>query len=753
MRRHGILVLGMHRSGTSALTGILNILGADAPAKLVAGNEHNPRGYWESPEIMAIHDELLASLSASWDDVGPLRVRCDELQPFRARILHLIERDFAGKPVFVIKDPRMARLAPLWLSVFEELDVAPRAVLIVRNPLEVARSLAKRDKLSLSHGQLLWLRHVLEAERATRSVPRSFVMFDDLLADWRPVVEKLVNDLDLACLQPATEQAAAIDRFLSCDLRHHSARAEPLRHDPSWYRRALNGLERMARSPEAAGPQSELDAVHGMLEQADQVFAPLLADKSAMLRRLSEELEQNRSDLAELAEQLADSREQAPQLRTVPEFATPKLPRMVPIRAPAIGAAHLNGGHAPSPSGPTVFVCHADHDNDRVFTENVVEHLQSRGVACKTLQLADTGQRPELQLCLDQKPTAVLGFNSQLDHSWISSDNFVEAAADQGIAVLQWIVDHPSARWHEFNVSNASNSRYLLNSKFAEDYFKNYCLPDAVTATMGGVGPNRRSRIAKLSLEEFAKRPIGCLVAMSLRRLAGTPNEVEARICGLEKYLADAVRSAAETARFDLCKPTEAHLVAALNRSSADVLSCAQRLSLTIPDQVFGQCCHLLEESVQIFRRTKILEVARRYPVLVQSDETASPILRAGKAEYSASTDAPSTLSRMQACRAVLSVSPVNDMIHDRTMNGLNAGCVAIVEDSAAHRRIFEHGKNALLFRYDDDSLEECLDIACNNPTRAFAIAEAGFKLRDHKAIRFGEFDNILRLAGRQTGS
>ena len=105
------------------------------------------------------------------------------------------------------------------------------------------------------------------------------------------------------------------------------------------------------------------------------------------------------------------------------------------------------------------------------------------------------------------------------------------------------------------------------------------------------------------------------------------------------------------------------------------------------------------------------------------------------------------TLARIPACRSVLSVSPMNDMIHDRTMNALNGGCAAILEDNPVSRSIFRHGENALLFRYDDDSIAECLDIVCNHPERAYAIAQAGMALRDDPRLRFGQFHNILDLA------
>jgi hypothetical protein len=139
--------------------------------------------------------------------------------------------------------------------------------------------------------------------------------------------------------------------------------------------------------------------------------------------------------------------------------------------------------------------------------------------------------------------------------------------------------------------------------------------------------------------------------------------------------------------------------------------------------------------------------------VSIQSDESAIPYMVGYPAEFLMNVTTNATLDRMPQSRAVLSVSPVNDVIHDRTMNALNAGCVAIVEDSPIHREVFEHGRNALLFRFGDDSLRKCLDIVCNQAERAFAIAQAGMKLRHDPRFRFGEFGNILSLAQRQSAA
>lgn len=392
-------------------------------------------------------------------------------------------------------------------------------------------------------------------------------------------------------------------------------------------------------------------------------------------------------------------------------------------------------GVPPHSDPPKVYICREDHEHDRIYTENVTEYLESKGVLCRSVTLNADGLRPKLQRCLDDRATAILGFNSALDHSWLPSGNFLAAARQHGIPVLQWILDHPSTRWAEFSVSTTTNSRFLVNSEHERQYFETYCLPGALTATMGGVGPNRRSRIATLKRQAFMRRPITCIIPLSLRRIRGIAENYEA-ISALERPLANAVRDAIARARYDLTEPLQAHLTASLAAGNQSVSS-----------RAFNWLCRALEQSVQNIRRLRIFAVAQKYPVLIQSDDSATPYVEDGTASLATNVGMAVTLARIPRCRAVLSVSPINDMIHDRTMNALNGGCVAILEDNLATRAIFTHKKDALLFRYSDGSLDECLATVCNEPERAYEIARAGMKLRDDPRLRFGQFHNILDLA------
>ncbi len=282
--RVGVLVLGMHRSGTSAFTRLLNLLGGDLPGGLmlpVPGN--NETGFWESEEIASIHDEILAAAGSRWDEPTRLSAgwfETESARRFRERLRQVVERELPDSRFFVLKDPRLCRLVPLWMGLLGELGVEPRFLLPVRHPLEVAASLGKRDGISTRRAVLVWLRHVLDAEAATRGRPRLIATYDSLLTDWRQLVRRIDECLELPW-SPATEEAASeVDRFLHTRLRHH--RAAPAELDGRddlvpWIRTAWRAL---ADADGRAGEElpSELDPLRRQLDQADGAFGPLLAE-------------------------------------------------------------------------------------------------------------------------------------------------------------------------------------------------------------------------------------------------------------------------------------------------------------------------------------------------------------------------------------------------------------------------------------------------------------------------------------------
>ena len=386
--------------------------------------------------------------------------------------------------------------------------------------------------------------------------------------------------------------------------------------------------------------------------------------------------------------------------------------------------------------GKTFYVCYGPHPNDSIYAENLLEFFREAGTAAEAIRLQPQNPQRELLRCLNDSTLGVIGLNVQLDHSWIDSDNFLDLAAAADVPVIHWILDHASSRWRQFTKATAQNSRFIFLSPFSEQYFRRYALPGSLTACTVNTGPSHRSRIPQLNRDEFLARDIACLIPVNLRRISGSFEDAMVRRQALDRTLARAVDIACEQAYYDLDDPLERHLENAV----ADA-------GLTVDNSLFNDAFLIVEDVVQIRRRQRIFEIARTFPVLIQSDELAAPFAAGGKARFETNVSMQTTLARMKSARAVLSASRVNDEIHNRIQNGLNAGCVNIIEDNAVNRSVLTGGANGLLFNYQDDMLREQLDLVCSNPRRAYELAQAGLALRDRAPFRFGGFHNIVELA------
>src|SRR4030095_15515058 len=273
-RRSAILVLGMHRSGTSAVARILSMLGAELPSNLLPPATDKPKGFWESRDLMEVHEELLAAAGTSWDDwtrVSPALLENATGDRLRGQLLALLEADLGRSRLFVVKDPRMCRLVPLWRSVLQEFGATVRVVIPLRNPIEVADSLATRNDFPTAWRLLIWLRHVLDAERETRDLPRSVIRYGDLLRNSHRVLATVRRRLEIKWPRSLASARPEIEEFLSAAGRHHAAddRSLDVRRDVSgWVRGAYQALGSIARNGDSSQALAELDQIGSDLDAA-----------------------------------------------------------------------------------------------------------------------------------------------------------------------------------------------------------------------------------------------------------------------------------------------------------------------------------------------------------------------------------------------------------------------------------------------------------------------------------------------------
>lgn len=190
-----IIVLSMHRSGSSMVTRLINLMGAyfGPEGTSTGANDENPRGFWERKDIRKLNDEVLFSCHADWYrlshwDTG--RIPDKTLKKFNTEASRIILDMDAHRP-WVAKEPRFCILFSLWRRLLE----VPVCVHVYRSPLEVARSLKTRNGFPLPFGIALWEYYVLSALKSSRRLPRILVSHEALMTEPVNTTRKLYNQL------------------------------------------------------------------------------------------------------------------------------------------------------------------------------------------------------------------------------------------------------------------------------------------------------------------------------------------------------------------------------------------------------------------------------------------------------------------------------------------------------------------------------------------------------------------------------
>jgi hypothetical protein len=216
-----VVVLGMHRSGTSVITRAMETMGAAFGDNLMpAVPGVNDKGFFEDLDIYAINQEILSLGGADWHSLAPIDFdRIDEasLLTIRERAINLLKKKCENK-IFALKDPRISRLLPFWKPVFDSLGVCVVYALAIRNPMSVERSLGKRNNFSPEKSFLLWLMHTLLPIEDTKGMRRVLVNYDKLMEDPRGELTRMSAQIGLPL--DSSRVTAFEEEFLDGNLRH-----------------------------------------------------------------------------------------------------------------------------------------------------------------------------------------------------------------------------------------------------------------------------------------------------------------------------------------------------------------------------------------------------------------------------------------------------------------------------------------------------------------------------------------------------
>ncbi len=217
----GVVVAGMHRSGTSAMARLLNLLGLATcvDADLLGADEFNTRGHWESATVTSCNDLLLWTRGAAWWVPPPDRSWLDAWStPLVGAAAEAFRAVHAEDP-WVLKDPRLSLALPFWQQSIEIRGL----VVCCRHPSAVARSLNRRDTLAPQYALALWERYMRSVLEAAVGLPTFVSFYDDMLdspTDWIESAQDFLTATGLEVEEGATPEAT---NFLTDEMRHFAS--------------------------------------------------------------------------------------------------------------------------------------------------------------------------------------------------------------------------------------------------------------------------------------------------------------------------------------------------------------------------------------------------------------------------------------------------------------------------------------------------------------------------------------------------
>lgn len=212
-----VCIIGMHRSGTSMVARLLSLCGLylGAGDQMYGPNEGNPDGHFEHTGFLQIDEELLRHFGGAWESPPQLNIGWQN-DPALSRLVsaaRALIRSFPDGSTWGWKEPRTTILLEFWKMLVPNL----RFVICVRNPLDVANSLARRNGMTIEAGIQLWYRYMRDALSGTAGYPVVFTFYDDYFASVGTEILRLAR----FCRLPEPVDLRRYDDIVSRDLRHH----------------------------------------------------------------------------------------------------------------------------------------------------------------------------------------------------------------------------------------------------------------------------------------------------------------------------------------------------------------------------------------------------------------------------------------------------------------------------------------------------------------------------------------------------
>jgi hypothetical protein len=298
----------MHRSGTSLVAGILNLMGVYlGPAEhMMKPNPDNPKGFWEHQGLTDLNDKILTRLGGSWHEPPAFPPRWElspDLEDLREEAYGIIRDDMAKRELWGWKDPRTCLTLPFWQQLVPDMQY----VICLRNPVDVARSLERRDKFTLRKASELWTTYVTLSIRHSSGKPRMYIFYEDLMRDPQRALERFCAFLDV----PNTEILQhKVHEFKETELQHHCSSVFDNLKEPDidFITKAFYTMLRLSVDKDKNTDQVDrtLDEIVYALAESARQASQLMKEQDSTMMTLRCELQDKAKALSQLQSDVND---------------------------------------------------------------------------------------------------------------------------------------------------------------------------------------------------------------------------------------------------------------------------------------------------------------------------------------------------------------------------------------------------------------------------------------------------------------
>jgi len=304
MKKNCFIILGMHRSGTSATTGMLSYFDISLGSALIKPNEENPKGFFENKAVLDLNKKILSTYNSDWDDYHfKLKdIEPSQMKSWVSEAQIILENEFSNRENFAIKDPRLCLLFPIWEEALKNFNTDIKIIIVNRHPSAVAASLKTRNGFRKQKSILLWAKYTLSIESSSRKHDRLLIQYPASFLETAELISKLKTFTGLSISDTQLQKAL---EFYDNSLTRHQVIQEDLTKDtPPLLVRFLSLLESgdISQSSLFDSIQKELDLMINFFSDKQTIHEKnkQLSSKSTQIRQRNERITRLYADIDDI---------------------------------------------------------------------------------------------------------------------------------------------------------------------------------------------------------------------------------------------------------------------------------------------------------------------------------------------------------------------------------------------------------------------------------------------------------------------